>query len=268
MSLEAMYPMNQRVPVLVYHHVYPDNNPELSTRPNKKASGVIGVSEFKRQMNYVLENGWQVVSTSQIVDWLRGEGELPDKAVALHFDNGWLDAHTIVMSILADLDVTGICYVISGPTDAASKGLPAGINTTTEGFVYKPFLTWDHCKELVDAGWEIGAHTATHPKLGAVYDEHGEDGLMAEVVPSNAVFEENLGFVPDHFAYPSGSRSDVTDDLLSQHYRSLRRWTFDQPPVWDFTNGDTSPYALDCQNVDNTVAFEHFTRIFDEALAV
>ena len=24
--------------------------------------------------------------------------------------------------------------------------------------------------------------------------------------------------------------------------------------------------ALECQNVDNTVAFEHFTRIFDEAL--
>jgi len=260
--------MKQRVPILVYHHVYPDDNPETATTTNKKASGVIGVSEFRRQMDFVLDNGWQVVSTTQIVDWLSGNEELPEKAVALHFDNGWLDARTVVMPILADLGVTGICYVISSPTNAASKGLPAGIHTTTEGFVYKPFLTWDHCRELLDAGWEIGAHTATHPKLGQVYDERGEDGLLAEVVPSNAVFEDNLGFVPDHFAYPSGSRSELIDDLLSPHYRSLRRWTFDQPPAWDFTDGNTSPKALDCQNVDNTVAFEHFTRIFDEALGV
>jgi hypothetical protein len=27
------------------------------------------------------------------------------------------------------------------------------------------------------------------------------------------------------------------------------------------------PMALDCQNVDNTVEFEDFQRIFDEALA-
>ena len=258
--------MSSRVPILVYHHVFPDDNPELAITTDKRASGVIGVSEFRRQMDYVLDNGWQVVSTTEIVDWLEGKGELPERAVALHFDNGWLDAHTVVLPILDELGVTGTCYVISEPTDASSKGMPAGITTMTQGFVVKPFLTWDNCRELLDAGWEIGAHTATHPKLGRVYEEQGEDALMAEVVPSNAVFEENLGFVPEHFAYPSGSRSDTTDALLSPHYRSLRRWTFDQPPVWDFTDETTSPKALECQNVDNTVAFEHFNRIFDEAL--
>ena len=258
--------MSRCVPIIVYHHVYPDDHPELAITTDKKASGVIAVSEFRRQMDYVLGNGWQVVSTTEIVDWLEGVGTLPEKAVALHFDNGWLDTRTVVLPILDDLGVTGTCYVISEPTDASSKGLPAGITTTTEGFVVKPFLTWDHCRELLDAGWEIGAHTATHPKLGQVYDEQGCQALMAEIVPSNAVFEDNLGHVPNHFAYPSGSQSDVTDALLSPHYRSLRRWTFDQPPVWDFTDETTSPTALECQNVDNTVAFEHFTRIFDEAL--
>ena len=258
--------MSRRVPILVYHHVYPDDHPELEITSDKRASGVIGVSEFRRQMDYVLESGWQVVSTTEIVDWLEGDGDLPEKAVSLHFDNGWLDTRTVVLPMLDELGVTGTCYVISEPTDASSKGLPAGITTTTEGFVIKPFLTWDHCRELLDAGWEIGAHTATHPKLGQVYQEQGSQALMAEIVPSNAVFEHNLGSVPSHFAYPSGSRSDVTDSLLSPHYRSLRRWTFDQPPVWDFTDETTSTKALECQNVDNTVDFEHFTRIFDEAL--
>ena len=92
--------------------------------------------------------------------------------------------------------MTATCYVISEPTDASSKGMPAGITTMTQGFLVKPFLTWDNCRELLDAGWEIGAHTATHPKLGSLYEEQGEDALMAEVVASNAVLEDNLGYVP------------------------------------------------------------------------
>ena len=45
--------MSRRVPILVYHHVYPDDNPELAIKTDKMASGVIGVSEFRRQMGYV-----------------------------------------------------------------------------------------------------------------------------------------------------------------------------------------------------------------------
>ena len=219
--------MSRRVPIIVYHHVYPDDHRELAITTDKKASGVITVSEFRRQMDYVLENGWQVVSTTEIVDWLEGVGTLPEKAVALHFDNGWLDTRTVVLPILDELGAAGTCYVISEPTDASSKGLPAGITTTTEGFVVKPFLTWDNCRQLIDAGWEIGAHTATHPKLGQVYDVNGEDALMAEIVPSNGVFEDNLGYVPDHFAYPSGSRSDVALplDVRSTRMGCSRRTT-------------------------------------------
>ena len=73
--------------------------------------------------------------------------------------------------------------------------------------------------------------------------------------------------VPEHFAYPSGSRDDRTDAMLAPHYRSLRRWTFSHPPRWEFTDGRTPPHALECQNIDNTVAFEDFVRIFDEAAA-
>ena len=257
--------MNQRVPILVYHHVYPDEHPELAIETNRTASGVIGVSAFRRHLGYVLEHGWQVVSTSQIVDWLEDKGTLPDKSVALHFDNGWLDTRSVVMPILHELGLPAICYVISEPTNASSKGLPARIHTTTEGLVEKPFLTWDHCSELIEAGWEIGAHTSTHPKLGQVHAEQGENALMSEILQSNDLFAENLGAVPDHFAYPSGSRTPATDDLLSPYYRSLRRWSFGQPPVWRFTDKTTSPAALESQNIDNTVVFDDFTRIFAEA---
>lgn len=257
--------MSQNIPVLVYHHVYPEGHLELAVPPGDKATGVIGEAEFRRHVQYIADGGWEVVPTTRLVSWLEGGSTLPQRAVVLHFDNGWLDTSEIAMPILSEFGMAGTCYVISEPTAAASRGEPAGIRTSTEGVVYKPFLTWEHARELLDTGWEIGAHTATHPKLGETLSQHGEKGVLAEIEGSNAEYKTGLGFAPVHFAYPSGSRSERTDEILAQHYKSLRRWSFANPSAWTFTNHETSPFALECQNVDNTVSFEDFTRIFNEA---
>ena len=253
------------MPILVYHHVYPDRQVELDVASPANATGVISESDFTLQVRHIASRGWEVVSTSQVVDWLQGVGSLPARAVVLHFDNGWLDTRTVAMPILGEFGMTGTCYVISEPTAAASQGKLAGIRTSTEGFVYKPFLTWDHVREMLDAGWEVGAHTATHPKLAEVLSREGDTGVLVEVERPNAEYLEHLGFIPAHFAYPSGSRSQRTDELLAPFYRSLRLWNFSHPPVWTLTDRNTSPLALECQNVDNTVSFSDFTRIFEQA---
>ncbi len=257
--------MSQRVPILVYHHVYPDGDPGLARPTGEGATGTIGESAFQRQVSYVADRGWTVVSTGRVVDWLDGRATIPGKAVVLHFDNGWLDTRTVSMPVLRDLGMTATCYVISEGTEAAARGRAAAIQTSTEGPVQKPCITWRQAEELLREGWEIGAHTATHPRLAEVLAEQGDEGVLAEIQRSNEAYRANLGFVPDHFAYPSGSRSERTDYLLASHYRSLRLWHFSYPARWTFTDRGTSPYALDCQNIDNTVPFEDFVRIFDEA---
>ena len=257
--------MPQKIPILVYHHVYADGHPELADQPTDKATGVIGEAEFRRHVEYVVREGWEVVSTSQLVDWLEEKSNLPERSVVVHFDNGWLDTLEVAMPALRESGMTGTCYVISDPTAAASRGEPAGVRTSTEGVVYKPFLTWNHVMELVEAGWEVGAHSATHPPLGDTLLQDGELAVLSEIEGSNTAYQSGLGFVPDHFAYPSGSRNERTDELLAPYYRSLRRWSFRQPPLWTFTNRGTSPLALECQNVDSTVSFDDFMCIFREA---
>ena len=260
--------MNQRVPILVYHHVYPDDDPSTSPTHFQRATGIIGESEFRRQLKYIAEHGWEVVSTNRVVDWLDSGAPLPDRAVVLHFDNGWLETRTVALPVLQECGFTGTSYIITGGTSAASGGEAATVHTSTEGTISKPFLTWDHVRSLLDAGWEIGAHTVTHPRLGDVQEKDGDGAVLKEVEESNEAFAGQLGFVPAHFAYPSGSRNTRTDELLSGLYRSLRRWRFSYPPRWRFTDRCSSPMALECQNVDSTVSFEDFVRIFVEARAV
>ena len=217
-------------------------------------------------MLYIAEEGWKVISTTRILDWLLDDVPLPERSVALHFDNGWLDTRTAAMPILQEFVMTGTCYLITEAINASSEGKSTTIRTQTEGLIEKPFMTWDHAEELIGAGWEIGAHTATHCKLADKLTNEGDEGVIWEVESSNSVFAERLGFVAAHFAYPSGSRNERTDELLAPYYRSLRLWHYNYPIVWTFTDRNTSRLALDCQNVDNTVPFEDFVRIFNEAL--
>ena len=92
-----------------------------------------------------------------------------------------------------------------------------------------------------------------------------DEAVVAEIEPSNEADAGKL--VPAHFAYPIGSRIERADGLLAPYYRSLRLLHFSRPPVWSFTDASTSLLALDCQSIDDTVSFEDFARIFEEAAA-
>ncbi len=253
---------NQRIPILVYHHVYPDEQ----ARQAGSVAGVIGVSAFTQQLEHVREQGCQVVSTSAVVDWLRDDKPLPDKACALHFDNGWLDTFTVVQPILRERGWLGTCFPITRGIAAASAGRSAQVRTLTEGNVEKPFMNWDQLGELRASGWEIGGHTHTHCKVADKHSADGDGGVLEEVENSHALFERHLGFVPEHFAYPSGSRSARTDAVLADHYRSLRLWRWDWPIEWTFTDKDTSWMGVECQNIDARVPVADFERVFREAL--
>lgn len=257
----------QRVPILVYHHVYRDDAPELAAATFETGAGIIGEKQFRGHLQYLADQQWQVVSTSQVIDWIASGSTLPERSVALHFDNGWLDTATVTLPVLKEFAMAATCFPITDGLEAASHGRSAAVRTLTEGVIEKPFMTWDQAAQLLDAGWEIGAHTATHCKVADKHAAEGDQAVMHEVRTSSELFKTHLGFVPEHFAYPSGSRNDCTDKLLSRCYRSLRLWHFDWPIHWTFTDRDTPLQAVDCQNIDLRVAVDDFKRIFREALA-
>ena len=254
--------MNQTVPVLVYHHIYPDCELDRNSLSGNKATGIISLSEFQSHLSYIYENGWEAVSTTRIVNWLNLNLPLPKRAIAIHFDNGWLDTFSVALPVLKAFGMTATSFVITSGATAASEGKIAPFRTSTEGKIQKPCITWKQVEQLIESGWEIGAHTATHPPLGELYTKSGEEAVVEEIEGSNDIFMRELGFVPAHFAYPSGSRSEQTDRILKRYYMSLRLWNFSQPPVWKFTNQETSPLSMECQNIDSTVSFKDFTRIF------
>ena len=132
-----------RVPILVYHHVYPQGAPELD--PAADGAGILGEAEFSRQMLHLVGRGWTVVSTSSIADWLAGEAELPARSVALHLRQRLAGHPRGRLAAVAGAGHDGDLL----PHHRRHRGRLPGRQRRrahlTEGVVEKPFMTWGTC---------------------------------------------------------------------------------------------------------------------------
>ena len=100
----------QKIPILVYHHVYAEGSAELGAIEADNGAGVISEAAFRQQMAYLVDREWNVVSTSRVLDWIIDGTSLPPRAVVIHFDNGWLDTVTVALPILPHLDFCATCF--------------------------------------------------------------------------------------------------------------------------------------------------------------
>jgi peptidoglycan/xylan/chitin deacetylase (PgdA/CDA1 family) len=76
---------------------------------------------------------------------------------------------------------------------------------------YRP-MTWAQLRTLAREGFDVGAHTRTHPMLSRVIPER----LLDEIQGCKEHIERNLGFPVRHFAYPNGQREDYTPQVVEE----------------------------------------------------
>ena len=123
-----------------------------------------------------------------------------DDALVCQFDNGY--------PLLRQHGVKGVMYVTTGLVGQWYEG--------------QRCMSLSQLHELADAGWEIGSHTVSHPKLAS-----GErtklpvTALEAELRESRDWLLAN-GFSVISFAYPYGSYNDEVAKIARSYYRYAR----------------------------------------------
>lgn len=96
--------------VLNYHRIIDPAQPGFdSFKPNVSASP----EQFAGQMDY-LARWFNVVSLSDLVDWLGGKKTLPAHAALITFDDGYLDNYTFAYPILKKHNFSAVIFLASG----------------------------------------------------------------------------------------------------------------------------------------------------------
>jgi len=164
------------VPILMYHVIA--DLPGDVAFPNL----FVSPSDFAAQMQWLSVHRYHAVTLHQLYDyWLRGT-ELPLRPVVISFDDGYLGQGTHALPVLRALHWPG---VLNLKVNALSSGsaLPA----------------W-RVRELLAAGWELDAHSITHPDLTRLDDIE----LWHQVYGSRTELQRQFHVPVDFFCYPSG----------------------------------------------------------------
>ncbi|MBT3710989.1 MAG: polysaccharide deacetylase family protein [Gammaproteobacteria bacterium] len=170
--------------ILQYHHVSAETPAVTSISPEK----------FKAHIETIITQGYQVMPLTTIVDGLRKGGNLPDKAVAITFDDAYKNIFTHAFPILK------------------KYRLPFTVFVATD-YIAEPstqFLSWDELREMSINGAFIANHTASHSHL--LRRQQGEtqsqwlNRVEQEILIAEKALHKNInsGPVQKLLAYPYG----------------------------------------------------------------
>jgi heparosan-N-sulfate-glucuronate 5-epimerase len=200
--------------VLCYHAVSPSWPADLSIAPQLLAE----------QLRYLAGKGYRGVTFSDAV-----AGRVGGKTVAVTFDDGYRSVLELALPILRSFAMPGTLFV---PTDYIGSEAPMswpGIEqwTGTEHEHELVPMSWPEVERLRDAGWEIGSHTKSHPKLSQLAPER----LATELGESRRRCEEMLGECAS-IAYPYGDHdAAVIAAAAAAGYSAAATLPDDVPPA-------------------------------------
>jgi peptidoglycan/xylan/chitin deacetylase (PgdA/CDA1 family) len=186
--------------VLMYHKVN-DQRPNPITVPT---------ATFAEQMTLLRELGYTPVSLDAVRDHYLLGTALPDRAVLITFDDGYLDNLENAFPILAEHGYPGVIFTPVGYLDPGARPLPHEETLLRSG-IRNPTLTWSRLAELEAGGIRIESHGIGHRRLA----ELDPDEALREIAISKLRLEEALGREVEAYAYVKGSRADYRAEHAS-----------------------------------------------------
>jgi peptidoglycan/xylan/chitin deacetylase (PgdA/CDA1 family)/glycosyltransferase involved in cell wall biosynthesis len=183
------------MPVLMYHKV-PDA--EINT-PHRI---FVTRERFAQHLRWMAKRGLTPVTFSdyEAVAWgERMDIQWPKKPVVLTFDDGYTSVHRNALPLMQERGWRGVLYLL-GDGAADRNFWDAAESEDPES----QLMGEEQARDMVRAGWDLGAHTMTHPHL----DKMPPDEAKREIRESRLQLEERYGVPVKTFAYPYGSYND------------------------------------------------------------
>lgn len=188
------------VPILMYHSL-DDSGAVVSTSP----------ALFRRQMEQLAAWGFVGIRLIDLLQAWDTGAHLPQRPIVLTFDDGYANVLQHAAPVLSDLNFSATQFVISG-----RAGLSNDFPGQDPRVPRLPLLDWRQIQELARRGWEIGAHSVTHPRL----TDLSPDEARREIVDSKSEIEQRLGREVATFAYPYGLAGSVARAIVRDHFRA------------------------------------------------
>jgi peptidoglycan/xylan/chitin deacetylase (PgdA/CDA1 family) len=154
---------------------------------------------LEAQLRFLAGRGYRGVGFSELV------AGTPDKAVAITFDDAFRSVFDLAFPMMTDLGLTGTVFAVTAFPGSDAPLSWDGVDQWVGGEFAQEMtpMSWEQLGQLQDAGWEVGSHTHTHPRLTTLDD----DQLADELDRSRAICSGRMGRSCTSIAYPYGDHN-------------------------------------------------------------
>jgi len=215
MNKEAIF-----VPILTYHG--------LSKSATTDGLYTLPEEQFEAQMNYLTKENFHPISLRELTNWLTGQ-PLPEKSVAITFDDGLSSDFSIALPILKRHGFTATFFVNPGTLDT------------------KDYLTTDQLRRVEAEGMKIGSHGFDHIFLTRLDDGKVRDQLtrskkrLEEILQKEVLFfsiprgryNRRILEVIREAGYRAACTSDIGVNRRDVNLFRLKRWALKRPYTLD-----------------------------------
>jgi peptidoglycan/xylan/chitin deacetylase (PgdA/CDA1 family) len=142
----------------------------------------VPAARFASQMAAMARHGYHAVTLGRVFSAWHGRATLPVRPFVVSFDDGYDSQYGSARVVLDRLRWPGVLNL-----EVHNVGLAGGLSRS-------------QVADLVHHGWEVDAHTFTHPDLTTL----GPSALHHEVAGSRRWLQRRFGVPVWFFAYPAG----------------------------------------------------------------
>ena len=195
----------QRVPVLTYHHILPD---EVNTR-FRENPWTVSTEEFAAQMRYLRDNGFYTPTLCELEAFLYRGWPLPAKSVMIHFDDGYYSNYVYAYPILQRYGLRAVLFPITGHSERLGEYQPPICH---DSLTHAAAVTLRAPSDV----FETASHTHNmHSNVPGTEATGLMAGTREEIIADT---RQSFEFLTNHraFAYPRGQFNDYVIDALRE----------------------------------------------------
>lgn len=171
-----------RIPILMYHSI-------SDSDPNNRL--LVPVGQFEEQVKWLKEAGFTPMLLDDVIN-AYSTGKVPEKPVAITFDDGYSDNYSDAYKILKKYNMKATFFIITNQTDVDSW-----------------YMNSNMLKEMKDNGMGIENHTSRHIEFTNIPREDKiliiEEGIKA--------LKEKVGVDSKFICYPVGRYDEETIEV-------------------------------------------------------
>jgi len=198
------------LPIIMYHEI----------KTFKLGKDVISPYEFESDLKYLRDNNYHTVTMSQLIDYVDGNGVLPENPIVLSFDDGYLSTYKYAFPLIKQYNMKIVLSLIGKNTDDFTRIPDDNIDYS--------HVTWNQLNEMINSGYiEVQNHTYNLHSNGY----KGRKGCLQCSSESFEEYEQVLtddinklqdeifdysGKLPNTFTYPYGKSSENTDVIIKK----------------------------------------------------